>query len=228
MAKLAYSASVRHLNLRHLEQTLCALTAAGIDALHFEVRDGAFAPGFALGYEIIQAAKQCCDLPCHAHLLVQHPERHIDALVTAGCDAIAVHVEASSHAHRVLGQIRDAGAAPGIAILPATPLTKLSYVLPLAENVLVLGREPGETREGVLPATFERIRILHENIVYQKYSARITAAGGLDAASCAKAAHFGAACVVLDHAAIFNQTAGDPAQAFPGFCEQVAAYVHTV
>jgi len=160
-------------NLARLQDDLCALQAAGCDELHFDVGDGVFVPGFGLGIEVIEAVKSCCSLPCCVHLLVQKPEDHIARFVQAGCSIITVHVEAAVHAHRLLNQIRDLGASPGIAINPATPLTKLDYLLDYVDRVLFMVSDGNHATRSLQRNAYERIKILKDNIAYRELAAKI-------------------------------------------------------
>jgi len=167
------SAAVVDANLVRLEDDLCNLQAAGCDELHFDIGDGTFVPEFGLGLEIVQACKQSCSLSCCAHLMVMNPEDHIAQFIKAGCSTITVHVEAMRHGHRTINQIRDLGASPGVAINPATPLTKLDYLLDYADRVLVMIADYGYAPRLAHRNAYERVRILRENIAYRELSAKI-------------------------------------------------------
>jgi ribulose-phosphate 3-epimerase len=217
-----------HANVGRLEDEFKALEAAGVDELHFDISDGQFAQGFTFGCEIIRTARRCCGLPCSAHLMIAQPERHVEAFVAAGCQNVTIHVEACIHSNRLLNLIRAAGAAPGIAINPATPLVKLEYLLPLVDRVLVLGGDPGDGKNPLLASTFERVRILKENIKYQKYPAKIEVEGQVDVKAAAKLAHFGADIFVLGAGSLFDGPGADYLKALGDFKAGISVERHLV
>lgn len=204
-------------DLGRLEAEFQALAAAGADELHFDIMDGVFVPNITLGFDFIRMARRCCSLPCTAHLMILHPERYIDRFVDAGSATIVVHVEACRHPHRVLGKIRDADASPGIAINPATPLTKLEYLLPMVDRVLIMTVEPGYAGQTILPIAFERVRILHENVRYHRYDLKIEVDGNINVKNAARLARFGAEIFVLGSASIFKTPGTDYLEALPAF-----------
>lgn len=222
MSKFISAPSVMCANLARLEDDLKALESAGADELHFDVMDGVFVPNYTLGFDFIKAARRVCALPCSAHLMVVEPGRYIQRFVDAGCGIITVHVEACRHPHRVLGQIRDAGASPGIAINPATPMTKLEYLLPMVDRVLVMTVDPGYAGQAILPVAFDRVRILRESIRYYKYDALIEVDGNINVANAAKLARLGAEIFVLGTASIFKTTGADFSKELPAFKAGVA------
>jgi len=220
--------SVMCANLARLEEELKALEAAGADELHFDIMDGLFVPNFTLGFDFIKAARRVCGLPCSAHLMITRPELYLRRFLEAGCGIITIHVETCVHAHRLLAQIRDMGASPGIAINPATPLTKLDYLLPLADRVLVMTVDPGYAGQTILPTAFERVRILRENIQYHKYNAKIEVDGNINVANAAKLARLGAEVFVLGTASIFKTPGTDYVKELPAFKAAVAVEKHLV
>lgn len=208
-------------NLAHLEKDLTALEAAGCHELHFDIMDGLFVPNFTLGFDMITAARSCCGLACDAHLMITKPEQYVDRFVEAGCDSVSFHVEASNHPHRLLTRIRDAGASPGIAINPATPLTKLEYLLPLVDRILVMTVNPGYAGQPLVQSCFERVRILSENIKHLNLKAKIQVDGGLDVRNTALLSNFGAEIIVLGTSSIFK--GGDVSEALKTFEKDVRA-----
>ncbi len=204
-------------NLARLEDDLKALEAGGVDEIHFDIMDGLFVPNYTLGFDFIKATKRCCNVPCNAHLMTVKPERYIERFVEAGCDSITIHVEACPHAHRTLSQIREAGASPGIGINPATPLTKLEYLLGRVDRVMVMTVDPGYAGQAIIPTAFERVRILHENIRYRELNVKIEVDGNINVENAAKLANFGAEIFVLGTSSIFKGPGTDLAQALTDF-----------
>ncbi len=227
MRKIYCSVSMRCVNLARLEDSLLALEAAGCDELHFDIMDGQFVPDFALGFDTIRAVKTFSGLPCACHLMITQPERYIERFVEAGCNSMTVHLEACRHAHRVLDQIRDTGASPGIALNPATPLTKLEYLLEKVDRVTLLTVDPGEDKQKALAGAYDRVQILRENLSYLESSAKIEVMGDMTVRNAALLANAGAGMFVLDTASIFHEN-GDLGEALVAFRAAVAQERHLV
>jgi ribulose-phosphate 3-epimerase len=105
--------------------------------------DGSFVPPITFGDNMVATAKRCSTLPLDVHLMINRPENHIEAFKAAGATRLTVHQEACPHLHRVLGAIRSAGLAAGVALNPGTPVTQLFEVLELVDLVLVMTVNPG-------------------------------------------------------------------------------------
>lgn len=196
--------SIAHTNLLQLGDQLQQFEAAACPELHLDFTDGASSPNLSLGFEMLEAVVSSTSLPCTVHLQAERPERFIDRCVSLGCKTLTVQVEGSVHIHRLLAQIRDAGASVGIAINPGTSLTKLEYSLPCVDRVLVRLSEPGDKRLKMVGSAVERVRILHENLQYNEQRAFIEIEGAADARQVAELAKFGARAFVVDDPAIIG------------------------
>ncbi len=98
---------------------------AGARLIHVDVMDGHFVPNITIGPLVVKAIAPLAHergAALDVHLMIEHPERYVEAFAAAGADAITVHQEACVHLHRTLAQIREAGARAGVALNPATPL----------------------------------------------------------------------------------------------------------
>lgn len=130
---------------------------AGADWLHFDVMDGSFVPNISFGLEMCRRAATC-GLPVDAHLMVVHPERHIETFAEAGAKIITVHAEAATHLHRLLQQIRGCGCLAGVAMNPATSPECLRYVLGDFDLALVMTVNPGFGGQKLIPACIDKVR----------------------------------------------------------------------
>lgn len=147
----------------HLEEDLARLDGTGVEVLHFDVMDGAFAPLLTLGPPIVKAVKT--PLLKDVHLMVREPLEALEAYAAAGADLVTVHVESCVHALRalqVLGGLTNAndparGIVRGIGLDPGTPVAAAEPLLDEAEMVVLLGVNPGWGGQSLLPSTFRRI-----------------------------------------------------------------------
>ncbi len=183
---------------------------AGARVIHFDVMDGHFVPPITIGPLVlagiadqVHGAGGAVDV----HLMIEAPERQIAEFARAGADSITFHEEATPHAHRTLGAIRELGCLAGIAINPGTPVEAVAELGGMADIVLCMSVNPGWGGQSFIagsPARVERLRTLVGE-------ARIEVDGGIDATTAGPIAAAGASLFVAS-SAIFG--APDPAQAY--------------
>lgn len=179
----------------------------GADVVHLDVMDGRFVPNMTIGPPVVASIRGCTRLPLDAHLMMERPERFLDAFLDAGVDWLSVHVEADAHLDRTLNHIRSRGARPGIALNPATPLALLEEALPLADFVLVMTVNPGFGGQTFIPAMLKKIDRLRESIVSKGYRTRIEVDGGIGPDNLAAVLEAGADIIVAG-SAIFGFPGG--------------------
>jgi ribulose-phosphate 3-epimerase len=156
------SSSLLSADFTRLGEQIAELEAAGVDWLHIDVMDGHFAPNISLGPLIVAACRQASQLPVDVHLMIENPERYLEAFAKAGASLITIHVETGYHPYRTLQSIRDLGCRPGIALNPGTPAAAITELLPLVEMVLVLGTNPGFSGQAFLPQMLSKITTLRQ------------------------------------------------------------------
>lgn len=152
---------------------------AGADYLHFDVMDGSFVPNISFGPEMCRRAATC-GLPVDAHLMVVHPERHIETFAEAGARIITVHAEAATHLHRCLQQIRSLGCLAGVAMNPATSPECLRYVLGDFDLALVMTVNPGFGGQKLIPACIEKVRAVRAMLDAAGLDAIVEVDGGVN------------------------------------------------
>jgi ribulose-phosphate 3-epimerase len=124
------------------EETLL-VEEAGADLIHIDVMDGHFVPNITIGPAIVSSLRKVTDLPFDVHLMIEEPEKFIEAFAAAGSDMITVHVEAADHLHRTIALIKERGIKAGVSLNPATPLSLIEQVIEDVDMLLVMTVNPG-------------------------------------------------------------------------------------
>ena len=135
--------SVLPADFARLGEEVEALEDAGVDRIQWDVMDGRFVPNLTFGPDVIGACRTHASVPFEAHLMVVEPDELMQKYVDAGSEVGILHAEASTHLHRTLAAIREAGAKAGVALNPATPLDAVRHVLDLTDLLLVMTVNPG-------------------------------------------------------------------------------------
>ena len=174
------SPSVLSADFLTLKDDIKKLADAGADMLHLDVMDGIFVPNITFGPDMIKAIKKRTSLPLDVHLMIDSPERYIDAFASAGADIISFHVEACRHPHRTLSYIRSKGIKSGIAYNPGTSLDSLEYLIDEADMVLLMSVNPGFGGQKFIPSIVEKTRRLKQMIEEKGSNALIQIDGGVN------------------------------------------------
>ncbi|MBW2416539.1 MAG: ribulose-phosphate 3-epimerase [Deltaproteobacteria bacterium] len=149
--------SVLSADFGRLAEEVRAAEEAGADWIHVDVMDGHFVDNLTIGPDVTRAIDQATSLPLDVHLMVENPERHIDAFRSAGADTIGVHVEACRHLHGVIQQIKKAGARACVVLNPGTPASAIEAVIPDVDQVLVMSVNPGFGGQSFIPEVIPKI-----------------------------------------------------------------------
>ncbi len=211
--------SILAADLARLGEEVAAVERGGAAVVHVDVMDGRFVPNLTLGPAVVKAVRRVTQLPIDVHLMVERPERHLDAFVDAGASWVSVHVEAVPHLQRAVAQLSARGVEAGVVLNPSTPLSALEEILPEVDYVLLMSVNPGFSGQVFIPSTLDKIRRLRKIIRERGLRARIEVDGGVTAENIRSVVGAGAEIVV---AGVASFAAGDPETSARGLIEACA------
>jgi ribulose-phosphate 3-epimerase len=135
--------SILSADFTRLGEQIAEAEAAGAGWIHVDVMDGHFVPNLTMGPFIVEACRRATGLPINVHLMVEQPEKLLEAFAKAGANHLIVHVETCPEIAGTLKLIKSFGCMAGVTLNPSTSVRSLEAALPLADIVLVLTVHPG-------------------------------------------------------------------------------------
>ncbi|HER43275.1 MAG TPA: ribulose-phosphate 3-epimerase, partial [Candidatus Eisenbacteria bacterium] len=124
-------------------------------------------------------------------LMIERPGALVERFVDAGSGAVSFHWEAMRDGHEeLIDRIKALGCAAGLAVNPATPLSKVSHLLDRLDLLLVMTVVPGFGGQKLMTEAISKIDEASRLKKDKKYSYVIEVDGGIttdNAASVRKA-----------------------------------------
>ena len=78
---------------------------AGAQYVHIDVMDGSFVPQISYGQPVVKSLRPLTNLVFDVHLMIDHPENHIQSFADSGADYITFHVESTDKIDSIIDQI---------------------------------------------------------------------------------------------------------------------------
>lgn len=197
-----------------LAEAIQTVESAGADWLHLDVMDGKFVPNISFGQPVVRAIRSITKLPLDVHLMIEDPGRYAQDFVKAGADYLTVHLEACTHLHRNIHQIKDLGIKAGVAINPHTPVESLLPVLADLDLVCLMSVNPGFGGQAFIPSTMSKLHALNQYRQERGLGFGIEIDGGVDLSNALALMEAGANVLVAGQS-VFGQA--DPAAAVRAF-----------
>jgi ribulose-phosphate 3-epimerase len=190
-----------------LGDAITAVQRGGADLIHVDVMDGHFVPNITMGPPLVTAIKRVARVPLDVHLMIEDPDRYIDAFARAGASMMSVHVEVLPHLHRTVHAIKALGVRAGVVLNPATPAVSIEEIAADVDYVLVMSVNPGFGGQTFIPRSESKVREIRALLDRAGNRAPVEIDGGIDQQNVGRVVAAGAGIIVAG-AAIFHT--GDP------------------
>ena len=164
----------------NLAQDIDMINRSEADWLHLDIMDGVFVPNISFGFPVLQHVAKLCTKPLDVHLMIVQPEKFIPEVKALGAMMMNVHYEASTHLHRVVGAIHDAGMKAGVTLNPSTPVCLLADIIRDVDMVLLMSVNPGFGGQKFIEHTIDKVRQLRQLIEETGSKALIQIDGGVN------------------------------------------------
>ena len=171
--------SVLAADFSKLREELEMINQSEADWLHVDIMDGNFVPNISFGPSIVKTMKKYCEKPLDVHMMVVKPERFFGDFRDAGAELITVHLEACTHLHRTIQEIKSTGAKAGVSINPHTHVSLLEDILEELDLVLIMSVNPGFGGQKFIPQSLSKISALKKRIIERNLSTLIEVDGGV-------------------------------------------------
>ncbi len=186
------------------------LNASAADYIHVDIMDGVFVPNISFGIPVTEAIHRHATKPLDVHLMIINPELYVEDFVKAGASIVTVHVEACTHLHRTLQEIKRLGVAAGVALNPHTPIELLTEVLEEVDLVCLMSVNPGFGGQKFIEHSYAKVANLKNLILKKGAKTQIEVDGGVSEQNAKRLVEAGADILV---AGSFVFRAADPIKA---------------
>jgi ribulose-phosphate 3-epimerase len=166
-------------NFLQLQAECNMLNQSQAEWFHIDVMDGVFVPNISFGAMITKFITSTTTKYCDVHLMIEKPELYAEAYKDAGANNLTIHIEACTHLHRNIQQIKNLGMHVGVAVNPHTPILQLADILPDIDVVCLMSVNPGFGGQSFIPHTLQKIKDLKNLITQKGLNTKIEIDGGV-------------------------------------------------
>ena len=165
--------------------------------------DGRFVPNITIGPLVVAALRRVTRLPLEVHLMIQEPDRYLEAFIGAGASTVIVHGKCCRTF--IARCVRSAGSAQvNVALNPSTPIAAIHDVGAEIDHLLIMSVNPGFGGQTFIPHTFDKLREARELLSRRAVVADIEVDGGVSAVNAAALVEAGVTILVAG-SAIFGE-----------------------
>ena len=186
----------------HLEKDI-EMVNEFADIFHLDIMDGVFVPNLSYGFPVVEAIASKAKKPLDVHLMIVKPENYVKRFAQIGAEMISFHLNAAEDPDAVLALIRECGAKAGLVINPDIPVEALFPHLKNCDYILLMSVFAGFGGQKFIEDTYQRVRLLKEEIDRQGLVIPIEVDGGVSASNAPALVEAGARILVAG-SAVFN------------------------
>lgn len=210
------SPSLLSADFLHLEDDVKMINESDAQWIHLDVMDGTFVPNISFGFPVMEAVAKVCTKKLDVHYMIDKPERYIQQTAKLGAMMMNVHIEATTHLHRTIQEIHNAGMKAGVTLNPSTPISTLEDIICDADMVLLMSVNPGFGGQKFIENTINKVKRLRKLIDESGSKALIQIDGGVQAETAPRLVTAGAD-VLVSGSYVFK--AKDPIATIKSLCE---------
>ena len=184
--------SILSADFTRLGEEIRKVEQAGADLIHFDVMDGHFVPNISFGIPVLEAIRAITRLPLDAHLMIDDPDRYLEAFVKAGADSISVHAEVCGDIPAIAARIHKLGSRASVAINPETTPERVLAAASQLDMILVMSVHPGFGGQEFIPESIDKVRKVRAELERLGLGLDVEIDGGVKLDNIAHAAAAGA------------------------------------
>ena len=172
--------SILSADFGNLQRDIEMINNSEADWFHVDIMDGVFVPNISFGFPVLKQIKKHAKKTIDVHLMIVEPQRYIDEFCIQGADIISIHIEACTHLHRAIQQIKSLNIKAGVAINPHTPVSALQDIIADIDLVCMMSVNPGFGGQKFIQNTYKKVKELKQMIKTSGSNALIEIDGGVD------------------------------------------------
>ena len=207
------SPSVLTCDYGHMADEFAFVERTGADMVHLDVMDGVFVPNLSFGPPVIARLRPLTRLPFDVHLMMEYPDRLLEAFAKAGADLINFHVESAAPVRETVDRIHALGCKAALTVKPKTPIEAVYPYLDALDMVLIMTVNPGFGGQKFIPYTLQKVRDLKKMIDARGLKTDIEVDGGVNLSNVEEIMSAGANIIVAG-SAVFNGDVAENTQMF--------------
>jgi ribulose-phosphate 3-epimerase len=201
--------SILSSDFANIQRDVEMINSSEADWFHIDIMDGVFVPNISFGFPVLKAIQKHAKKPLDVHLMIVEPEKFFEEFKNVGAQILSVHIEACTHLHRSIQQIKFLGMKAGVAINPHTPIFMLKEVIADIDLVCMMSVNPGFGGQMFIDNTYSKIIELKSLIAEKSSQALIEIDGGVSLSNYKKLVECGADVLVAGNT-VFSSS--DPIQ----------------